>query len=358
MKQRNMYLDVIKGIAIFLMVFAHCIQYGNGASIANSGDFFYDKVFGFVYSFHMPLLMLISGYLFLHTVEKYKSNVDFLKNRFMKLLLPLISWAILKWMYCSSANIIRGKEIIRISSIWSNFINDFWFVWAVFYCSVVVFLVKKYFRDSILIYIGGFILSLLLPGIIPNLFLYQFMYPFFVAGYLFAKNKGRIMALLQGNRLVYLFIIIFLLQLFLFSFWRYDSYIYISGYMVPRNHDWYYHLKIDLYRMLIGFIGSSMIIVGVKLLYNYGKKITFRENIIHFIQVIEKIIGKLGKESLGIYLLQPSLLLLLADIANGTENFHYFRNVIQAVILIGISFFICAVIHKIPVLNKFLLGGR
>ena len=54
---RIKYWDLLKGIAIFLVVWGHTIQYGGSGSI-----FFDNKAFIFIYSFHMPLFLLISGY--------------------------------------------------------------------------------------------------------------------------------------------------------------------------------------------------------------------------------------------------------------------------------------------------------
>lgn len=55
-----MYLDTVKGVAIFLMVWGHCIQFFS----VKGFDFFGDIVFKIIYSFHMPLFALVSGYLF------------------------------------------------------------------------------------------------------------------------------------------------------------------------------------------------------------------------------------------------------------------------------------------------------
>lgn len=57
-------LDIIKGIAIILVVMGHCIQYGSGNDYYTSALFFEENIFKFIYSFHMPLFMLISGYVF------------------------------------------------------------------------------------------------------------------------------------------------------------------------------------------------------------------------------------------------------------------------------------------------------
>ena len=91
MKERNYTIDFLKCIAIFLVIFGHCIQYGSGLAYYNSGTFFDDFLFKYIYSFHMPLFAAISGYLFYSSVQKY-SLKEMIFNRFYRLLIPIISW--------------------------------------------------------------------------------------------------------------------------------------------------------------------------------------------------------------------------------------------------------------------------
>ena len=48
------------------MLWGHSIQY----SCMDQFDFFENSAFKFIYSFHMPLFMLISGYLFYYSCQK------------------------------------------------------------------------------------------------------------------------------------------------------------------------------------------------------------------------------------------------------------------------------------------------
>lgn len=54
---RNIYLDVVKGIAMFLVIWGHCIQYFTASS-----THYENIVFKVIYSFHMPLFALILQY--------------------------------------------------------------------------------------------------------------------------------------------------------------------------------------------------------------------------------------------------------------------------------------------------------
>ena len=56
MKERISTLDAIRGLAIFLVVLGHSVQF-------NVPDPFNNPVFKIIYSFHMPLFISVSGYL-------------------------------------------------------------------------------------------------------------------------------------------------------------------------------------------------------------------------------------------------------------------------------------------------------
>lgn len=71
---RNQLIDVAKGIAILLVLLGHSIQYASGASYYSSGAFYSNWFFKFIYSFHMPLFMVISGYLFSFSIRRKTSK--------------------------------------------------------------------------------------------------------------------------------------------------------------------------------------------------------------------------------------------------------------------------------------------
>ena len=68
MKQRILSVDFVKFISIFLVVWCHVIE-----GIDTDG-FWQNSVHHVIYSFHMPLFMLISGYLFFNTISHMKSG--------------------------------------------------------------------------------------------------------------------------------------------------------------------------------------------------------------------------------------------------------------------------------------------
>lgn len=94
---RSVEIDFIKGTAIILVVFGHCIQYGSGLGFFEQGSYFDNILFKLIYSFHMPLFAMMSGYLFYKTVQG-KDLVTILKRKFKSLLLPVVSWKTIEFI--------------------------------------------------------------------------------------------------------------------------------------------------------------------------------------------------------------------------------------------------------------------
>lgn len=90
MNNRINLLDYLKGFAILLVVFGHSIQFGSGVSYLKQELFFENIYFKIIYSFHMPLFMLISGFLFYR--NKNKNFKDILISKTKLLVIPIFTW--------------------------------------------------------------------------------------------------------------------------------------------------------------------------------------------------------------------------------------------------------------------------
>ena len=99
MKDRLEYIDSLKGFAILLVVMGHMIAW-NFSTIETIPSFENIQsmsptpilLWKIIYSFHMPLFILISGYLF--GFSHFKSFKDYLKKLYSKALMLLIPWII------------------------------------------------------------------------------------------------------------------------------------------------------------------------------------------------------------------------------------------------------------------------
>lgn len=134
---RNYYIDYLKGILIFLVVLGHFTSW------TNSSDF----LFKYIYSFHMPFFILISGYLFSKSIEK--KSIEIVKKQFKRLIVPHLSFNIIMlipiFLFWNIYNYYITKEgmgHITIKSIY-NYMTMFWYLWCIFFCSIIINIVFK-----------------------------------------------------------------------------------------------------------------------------------------------------------------------------------------------------------------------
>lgn len=341
-KSRNQFIDMIKGCAIILVIMGHSIQYGSGELWNNSGAFFDNFLFKLIYSFHMPLFMIISGYLFFYSVNKY----SFLQNtgkRIITLLIPIMAWS---FAYNIVNDLIAGKNIISISfvkqCIWYA-IGSFWFLWALFYCSLIIAFVNRYCRDHFLAYFVILILTFIIPDSY-NIYLYKYMYPYFVIGYMVNKYKEYIKRRKENYIIWILFAVCFCCMLL---FYDEKTYIYVSKYRVLGHEAPFKMFFTNVFRFVIGLWGSILTIRFIRVV---------NENISP--QISEKI-ELVGKNSLGIYIISDFLFpLVLSPLSAEFNGINYFVLLVETAFITILSFIFSTVIKKIPIINFFLFGGR
>lgn len=341
MKKRNVFIDVLRGVAIILVCFAHCIQYGSGSGVLQELSFFHNKLYIVIYSFHMPLLMIISGYLFAKSLRRFENIADFLKNRFCTLILPIISWNTIRWIM----SILVGKNAFSVEMLtkWIDMLfTEFWFLWAIFWCSLIVYVVYKYLNNSILTYILLFVFFMFIPDAF-NAQYYKFMYPFFVVAFKVSERnvleKINFKLLLGGAGLCGC------LWIALLCLWEYDSYIYISGFTILDKG--LQQVWIDLYRTIIGGIGSVFIIALVYGVYRLNCK------------YIARVLAYVGKETMAIYIVSSYInSLVLMRLTASVGEYNYWLILLETVCIILACLCFSFVCRKIPFMAKLFLGGR
>ena len=175
------------------------------------------------------------------------------------IIIPIAFWSIL----VTIIDILR-VDFHRLFDLWglfklycNEFIGQFWFLWAVFLCSLIVTIVKKFFNDNIIVYTIVFIFLFFTPDIIL-FYLYKFMYPFFVIGYMFKKyNLDKKIKSKLENICFLCSLITFVIML---VFYQDNYYIYVSGFTLLGQKSILNMLYIDLYRIIIGLVGSFVFI--------------------------------------------------------------------------------------------------
>jgi fucose 4-O-acetylase-like acetyltransferase len=343
-KERSQLVDIAKGIAIVLVVLGHSVQYGSGTEFLINKNYFDNLLYRFIYSFHMPLFMMISGFFFSYTVNK-NSLKELLFSRITKLVIPIFIWNGLFYLAHFGYNLHNATLLEEIALYLESSFYALWFIWAIFWCSLIVSLVNKYFGDNIYLYFVVFLITLFIPDII-NFPLYSFMYPSFVIGFLFNKHRG--LDLYNKLKIKRVFVIIFVsvLYLFLMLFYNSDSFIYNSGYSII-DEDPLWQLAINIYRLFVGICGSIIILLSIDWLIEKYK--FFQEN--------NKMISELGIESLGIYIISGYFFLILERITV-ESSFNYGAILLQTVIILTLSYFATILLKRFRIARILLLGGR
>lgn len=269
--------DYLKGIAIFLVVWCHCIQYITGQTFENT-------FYSIIYSFHMPLFIIISGFFFHKKINN--DIIPLIKKQFNHLIVPNLSWGII--VLCIS--IITTHvfpsivDIIKLSTFC-------WFLSSLFVCSIIYAIiyrigVKNYIAETIILSMT----SLLIPG---SEFI-KFFIPFFGIG-LIIRNTN-----IAQKKLKWKYIIILggIISILYYLFWSRDFYIYCTknpSFIEINYTEWIAYLA----RIIFG----SLISIWFILLFVKIDKIGKRYN---------DLLTMLSRNSLGIYVIHYSLFYIIS----------------------------------------------
>lgn len=344
-EQRRYIINVIKGVAVFFMIWGHCIQFFSGGMF----DYFNDFVFKFIYSFHMPLFAAISGYLFYDSLKK-RTLLQTIKSKLSGLLWPIMLWCTIKYILDLIIGELRGQFSISLSAWMSEVTGMFlWFLWSILAASICIALVVRILPEQF--HWIGFIPSFFAMYLFPNSEMNLYLFPFFLLGYL-ARSKEKTWKK-YWKRIVCVAIMIYVA---LFPFYRTSSYIYNSGVTIWKsNNGGGNQLIIDVYRYIIGIVGC-ITIIGLTIMS------------VNKIQKAERI-ALWGQESLQIYILQsfaltwmwPMIWIKLVEklgynpLTQNIVIYWVITSVLATVILLAISK-IVAVLKRIPKVNIFLFG--
>jgi membrane protein len=163
---RIIYLDVVKFLAIWMVCIGHSyfLVDMSRASI----------LYNWIYSFHMPLFMMLCGYFSLKSYDK--PVVPFFKQKTIQLLLPTVTISILTIIVCFLINLPDIAIVARNEAI-----GGMWFLRTLFFCFVYTYLFKRLGWQDYFTVIGSIVLALILPH---GYFLqFNWMLIFFWLGY-------------------------------------------------------------------------------------------------------------------------------------------------------------------------------
>ena len=261
LKKRNPLLDVLKGVAITLVIWGHVMQL-MCADLKPLDNYLWKAI----YMFHMPLFFFISGYLSVNAV--HRKLKDLCRGRARTLLLPLCLWSAVLYiekLLLGVLHVDTSGTLTITKSIGGGFIYGYWFIWVLLYSTLLTNIMLKISRRTYIL-IFTVIAIWLLPEVkIPYIHYMKSMYPFFVSGYICAHHKDRL-SFVKSK-----YVMLAALIAFIFCLKLYDGscIMFIPPWCLDLWREHINHLRVAQYYIFFLTAGFSGIIVcynAVKLL--------------------------------------------------------------------------------------------
>ena len=323
-EKRLAHYDALKLLAIYLVILGHAIQFFVNRP---PGD---EPMWYFIYAFHMPLFMMISGFF-----SKSSMNMDFMgliRKKTRQLLLPLFTWTL----------IIMAIEPLFTYQLNYNFLNSFWFLRSCFLCYIFAYLVfrfKKYRKLWICI-------SIIIVQFIPFCKL-PIMYPCFILGIVLADSK-RLRQWIGEYWLV--LCIVFFILLISCDWYKIGNVNFASAIRSGNWMDIVLYWTGRLYKFSIGAIGS-LALIGLFTKYFTPPHHLWTKTILSW-----------GKYTLGIYCFQTLLLGVVLRFVNcdiiSPIIFNYIVAPFLSIIILAVCACVVMFIEKSRLLSFLLLGKQ
>ena len=170
---RMPFFDFLKMFAMFMVLWGHCIQH------LQTGDVWNEPMHKFIYTFHLPLFMMIAGFFSLSSFRL--SFKEILKKKGSQLILPCFTWGIM--LYGVIAVMNSCFEASLSYSSFFVFFQHFWFLKSLFVCYLIAYMGSRICKN-----IWAWIILTLLFAHISTTHQLPIMYFCFMAGILLRLN--------------------------------------------------------------------------------------------------------------------------------------------------------------------------
>ena len=326
--KRIYYLDAIKTLTIFLVIWGHALVRFDSKLESGTG------LYIFIYSFHMPLFMVISGFFSVSSFERSIKKV--INTKIKQLIVPIISWTIITCVYMFLMN--YPKVEIRTEIIGNN-----WFLKTLFVCYIYSWIANRLIPFNKIIV---FILSWSILLIIPNSSFLQinWLYIFFWIGIFLRYNIEHF----NKAKTTYLLVCFIILPLLFFIKFDngYNNYIPLNITTLIDS------LPIHFIRFTIALLMVFLFFLLVQMMYEkWGNS-----------QILS-IVANYGLYTLGIYVLQSFFLdRILTDFLKINHQNHVLYQYLYTPLISFIVLFFCIIIIRLLSKNKLLdtllFGGQ
>lgn len=208
LEKRNQFVDIMRGIAMLLVVLGHTMT---GCTVDSQKSF----IFNIIWSLQMPLFILISGY-----VTKYSRPISdsnelwkYVKRRTIAYMLP---WAV--WSFVVRGITFGQDSFLNVRNLLWNMDSGYWFLATIWTISMIFgissFIAERASKGNIrkkqiillMCYLAGMVLLVGIGVLLGMSFfaikLTLYYMPFYYAGFLYGQFDDKIMESDNGKRII------------------------------------------------------------------------------------------------------------------------------------------------------------
>lgn len=171
------------------------------------------------------------------------------------------------------------------------------------------------------------------------------MLPFFVGGYYYAKTKA---CWLDKNIVGILSSVIWMILL---AFYSKSTYIYTTGITVLGKPSIVTQVVIDLYRYLVGTVGTIAVAFWIKKMY-YCLRYINQKSVNHAVSLLEK----WGKDSLVYYILSTYLFVWIMPTVTKAFELNYFLVLLETIVVMALCDLIKRILFRFGIVSRFVIG--
>ena len=205
---RNQFVDIMRGIAMLLVVLGHSMT---GCTVDSQRSF----LFNIIWSLQMPLFILISGYVtkYSRPISDGKGLWKYVKRRTVAYMLP---WAV--WSFVVRGIIFGENGFLNVKHLLWNMDSGYWFLATIWTISMIFgiasLIAERLGKESVLkkqivllgCYLAGMVLLVGVGAILGLSFfaikLTLYYMPFYYAGFLYGQFDDRMKESEIGKKII------------------------------------------------------------------------------------------------------------------------------------------------------------
>ncbi len=276
MERRDYRWDFYKGILIFGVILGHTITAFKCGSTVSSW------LAVFLRTYDMPMFAFVTGYFLYKSCKRRKAHLNIL-NKITSILFPIVLW-----------NLIFNLASLNLSFS----IGRFWFLWSIFYVSVIIIAVDSLFSfNKIIKFLVLCLIIIAFHTVIKDSHNIGFLFIPCIFGFYFYELKQ----LLHSKKInmFYLKVCFFLAFILLYCFWKVDYNVWNTGCNVFAFNTPVKTTLVILYRTVLGLVGCIVMKISFDLIFHLWTRSRHK-----LLNKLSDLIIEAGQCTLELYILQ------------------------------------------------------